>query len=104
MGPVRAGDGPFDKGALDVVESAPSRLSQEVDEVARSCEICGKSPVHGRQISHAHNVSSRVWYPNVQRLKVIVGKTRRRLRVCTRCLRSGRVVKAASARSVRTAS
>ena len=64
-------------------------------EVARSCGICGKGPVHGNQISHAHNVSSRLWYPNVQRLKVIVGKTRRRMRVCTRCLRSGRVVKAA---------
>jgi len=71
--------------------------------VARTCEICGKSPVHGRQISHAHNVSSRLWYPNIQRLKVIVGKTRRRMRVCTRCLRSGRVVKAAAARPARAA-
>ncbi len=67
-------------------------------EVARSCDICGKRPVHGNQISHAHNVSSRVWYPNVQRIRVVVGKTRRRMRVCTRCLRSGAVVKAASAR------
>ncbi len=67
------------------------------DEVARSCEICGKRPVHGNQISHAHNVSSRVWYPNIQRIKVVVGKTRRRMKVCTRCLRSGAVVKAASA-------
>jgi large subunit ribosomal protein L28 len=77
--------------------------SQEEEVVARSCDICGKAPAHGRQVSHAHNVSSRVWYPNVQRLKVIVGKTRRRLRVCTRCLRSGRVVKAAAARSARPA-
>jgi len=76
---------------------------QEEEVVARSCDICGKAPAHGRQVSHAHNVSSRVWYPNVQRLKVIVGKTRRRLRVCTRCLRSGRVVKAAAARSARPA-
>jgi len=67
------------------------------DEVARSCEICGKRPVFGNQISHAHNVSSRIWYPNVQRIKVVVGKTRRRMKVCTRCLRSGAVVKAASA-------
>jgi large subunit ribosomal protein L28 len=88
---------------FDVVECAPSHsyLTEEED-VARSCEICGKAPKHGRQVSHAHNVSSRVWYPNVQRLKVVVGKARRRLRVCTRCLRSGRVVKAASARSART--
>jgi len=83
----------FDRRAFDVVECALA--SQEEDEVARSCEVCGKAPVHGRQISHAHNVSSRLWYPNVQRLKVIVGQTRRRMRVCTRCLRSGKVVKAA---------
>jgi len=74
---------------------------QEDDDVARSCEVCGKAPVYGRQISHAHNVSSRLWYPNVQRLKVVVGKTHLRMRVCTRCLRSGKVVKAAH-RTVRT--
>lgn len=71
--------------------------------MARSCEICGKSTTHGRQISHAHNVSSRLWYPNVQNVKVIVGKTRRRMKVCTRCLRSGKVVKA-GARATQPAS
>lgn len=65
-------------------------------QVARACAVCGKRPVHGHQISHAHNVSSRLWYPNVQRIKVVVGKTRRRMKVCTRCLRSGAVVKAVS--------
>src|SRR5437667_12913426 len=89
----------FDRWVVDVVECAFA--VQEGDEVARSCEVCGKAPAYGRQISHAHNVSSRLWYPNVQRLKVIVGKTRRRMRVCTRCLRSGRVVKAAH-RAART--
>jgi large subunit ribosomal protein L28 len=64
--------------------------------VARSCDICGKRPVYGHRISHAHNVSSRVWRPNVQKVRVIVDRTRRRLRVCTRCLRSGVVVKAVS--------
>jgi large subunit ribosomal protein L28 len=64
--------------------------------VARSCEICKKGPVYGNQISHAHNVSSRVWYPNIQKVRVVIGKARRRMKVCTRCLRSGAVVKAAS--------
>jgi len=91
---------PFDRWVSDVVESVLA--SQREDEVARSCEVCGKAPAHGRQISHAHNVSSRLWYPNVQRLKVIVGKTRLRMRVCTRCLRSGKIVKAAH-RVARTA-
>jgi large subunit ribosomal protein L28 len=91
----------FDRWLSDVVEFALA--FQEGVGVARSCEVCGKGPVHGRQISHAHNVSSRLWYPNVQRLKVIVGKTRLRMRVCTRCLRSNKVVKA-TARPARTAS
>ncbi|MFQ5878450.1 MAG: 50S ribosomal protein L28 [Acidobacteriota bacterium] len=64
--------------------------------LARSCDICGKGPMHGHRISHAHNVSSRVWYPNVQKVRVVVGRSRRRMRVCTRCLRRGAVVKAAS--------
>lgn len=72
-------------------------VAREGSKVARSCEVCGKGPVHGNQISHAHNVSSRVWYPNVQRIKVVVGRgTRKRMRVCTRCMRSGAVVKAVS--------
>jgi large subunit ribosomal protein L28 len=64
--------------------------------VARSCEICGKRPVYGNQISHAHNVSSRVWYPNIQRVRVLISGARRRMKVCTRCLRSNAVVKAVS--------
>jgi large subunit ribosomal protein L28 len=79
------------------------RPAQEGVDVARSCEVCGKAPAHGRQVSHAHNVSSRLWYPNVQKLRVVVGKTPRRMRVCTRCLRSGKVVKA-PARAARTPS
>lgn len=71
--------------------------------MARSCEICGKGPVHGHQISHAHNVSQRVWYPNIQKVKVVVGKTRRRMKVCTRCLRSGAVQKAASGKKASAA-
>jgi len=77
-------------------QARPALREAGEDYVARSCDVCGKGPVHGNQISHAHNVSSRVWYPNVQRVRVLVGRTRRRLRVCTRCLRSRAVVKAVS--------
>jgi len=64
--------------------------------MARVCEVCGKGPRFGNQISHAHNVSQRVWYPNLQRIRVVLKGARRRRRVCTRCLRSGAVVKAVS--------
>ena len=61
--------------------------------MAKHCEICGKQTVHGQQISHAHNVTKRTWEPNLQRVRAVVDGTVRRIRVCTRCLRSGRVTK-----------
>jgi len=62
--------------------------------MARQCELCGKKTVFGRNVSHAHNVTSRTMEPNLQRVKALVDGTVRHLRVCTRCLRSGRVNKA----------
>jgi large subunit ribosomal protein L28 len=64
--------------------------------MARVCDICGKGPRFGNQVSHAHNVSSRVWYPNLQSVRVAVKGARKRARVCTRCIRSGSVAKAVS--------
>ena len=63
--------------------------------MAKRCEICDKGPVVGRKVSHAHNVSSRRFEPNLQRVKVQVNGGTKRMRVCTRCIRSRKVVKAA---------
>jgi large subunit ribosomal protein L28 len=63
--------------------------------MAKRCEICGKGPVVGRNISHAHNVTARRFEPNLQSVRAVVNGGHKRLRVCTRCLRSGKVVKAA---------
>jgi len=61
--------------------------------MAKKCEICDKSTVTGRSISHAHNVTSRTWQPNLQRVRAFVDGTSRRIWVCTRCLRNGKVQK-----------
>jgi len=63
--------------------------------MAKRCEICGKGPVVGRNVSHAHNVSPRRFEPNLQRVRAMVNGGIRRLKVCTRCLKSNKVVKAA---------
>ncbi len=63
--------------------------------MARVCEICGKRPITGHRISHAHNVTNRRFYPNLQRVRAVINGTTKRIRVCTSCLRSGRVQKAA---------
>ncbi|MFQ6092119.1 MAG: 50S ribosomal protein L28 [bacterium] len=61
--------------------------------MARKCEICGKRPMAGNQISHAHNVTKRRWMPNLQRIRVMVNGTPRKMNVCVQCVRSGRVEK-----------
>jgi len=63
--------------------------------MAKRCEICNKGPVVGRTISHAHNVSARRFEPNLQTVRALIGGATRRIRVCTRCLRNGKVTKAA---------
>jgi large subunit ribosomal protein L28 len=63
--------------------------------MAQTCSICGKRPAFGRNISHAHNVTPRRFNPNLQSVRAIVDGTRKRIRVCTRCLKSNKVVKAA---------
>ena len=63
--------------------------------MAQRCEICGKGPHFGNKISHAHNIRRRRWNPNLRRIRAIVAGVHRHVRVCTACLRSGRVTKAA---------
>jgi len=63
--------------------------------MAKSCEICGRGPVFGHRISHAHNVTKRRWNVNLQTVRAVVNGARKRIRVCTACLRSGKVQKAA---------
>jgi len=61
--------------------------------MARRCEICGKDPLMGHKISHAHNVTKRRWFPNLQRVRVTVKGRPRRMLVCTQCIRSGALEK-----------
>ncbi len=61
--------------------------------MSRVCDVCGKGIQFGNKISHAHNVSHRVWNPNLQQVRAVVDGKPTRLRVCTRCLRSGKVSK-----------
>ena len=63
--------------------------------MAKRCELCVKGPVVGRQHSHANNVSARRFEPNLQSVKAVINGGNKRIRVCTRCLRSKKVVKAA---------
>ncbi|MGH9617083.1 MAG: 50S ribosomal protein L28 [Acidobacteriaceae bacterium] len=62
--------------------------------MAQTCEICGKKPQFGNNVSHAHNVTRRRWNLNLQTVKAKVNAGNKRIRVCTGCIKSGKVVKA----------
>jgi large subunit ribosomal protein L28 len=62
--------------------------------MARRCAITGKGVQTGNNVSHANNKTKRRWYPNLQTVRVMVEGAPRRVRVCTKCLKSNRVKKA----------
>lgn len=61
--------------------------------MAQVCELCGKGPQFGNNISHAHNVTRRRWNPNLQTVKSVNNGVSKRITVCTSCIKSGKVVK-----------
>ena len=63
--------------------------------MAQRCDICGKGPAVGHRISHAHNVTKRRWLPNLVSVRAVVQGAPKRLRVCTRCVKAGKVTKSA---------
>ena len=63
--------------------------------MARVCDVCGKGPVTGNNVSHAHNKSRRRWLPNLQSVRAMVNGTAKRIKACTNCIKSGKVQKAA---------
>lgn len=63
--------------------------------MARKCEICGKGPLTGNTVSHAHNKNRMRQLPNIQKVHVVVDGRKTTMRVCTRCIRSGKVQKTA---------
>ena len=62
--------------------------------MSKMCELCGKKPMVGNNVSHAHNVTKRRFNPNLQRVRAVSGGQVKKMVVCTSCIKSGKVVKA----------
>lgn len=62
--------------------------------MAQICEVCGKKPQFGNNISHAHNTTRRRWNVNLHTVKAKQEGGNKRVRVCTRCIKSGKITKA----------
>ena len=63
--------------------------------MSQLCEICGKKPLTGNNVSHAHNVNKRRFNPNLQQVHASVNGQKIRMTVCTKCIKAGKVTKAA---------
>ena len=61
--------------------------------MAQRCDICGKGPAVGHRISHAHNVTKRRWLANLVSMRAMIEGAVKQVRVCTRCLKAGKVTK-----------
>lgn len=61
--------------------------------MATVCYICGKNRQTGHEVSHSNRHTKRKWKPNIRRVKAVVDGSPKRIYVCTRCLRSGKVVR-----------
>ena len=71
-------------------------ISERSRAMSRVCEICGKKPIKGHKVSHANNKSTKIWYPNLQKIRCLDDKSGavKRVKACTRCIRSGFLKKA----------
>jgi large subunit ribosomal protein L28 len=63
--------------------------------MARNCDICGKGRSVANNVSHANNKTKRVVYANLKTVRVKTETGARRVKICTRCLRSDKIEKAA---------
>ena len=61
--------------------------------MAAVCDICGKGPGFGNWVSFSHRRTRRRWNPNIQTVRAMVGHTRKRMNVCTSCIKAGKVVR-----------
>lgn len=66
---------------------------REVRSMAK-CDFCGKDVKFGIQVSHSHRRSNRTWKPNIKKVKVLVNGAPKRMNVCSKCLKSEKVIRA----------
>jgi large subunit ribosomal protein L28 len=55
------------------------------------CDLCGKKPSFGNNVSHSHKKTRRRWLPNIQNVQVKNNKFNKKMNVCTSCIKAGKV-------------
>ncbi len=62
--------------------------------MSKKCEICGKTTGFGNNVSFSMRHSKRTWKPNIRRVKASINGGVKRINICTKCLKSGRIERA----------
>ncbi|MDI6794559.1 MAG: 50S ribosomal protein L28 [bacterium] len=61
--------------------------------MAKVCYSCGKGPQAGNKVSHSNRKTKRRWLPNLQSVKIVENGQHQRVRICARCLKTGKITK-----------
>jgi large subunit ribosomal protein L28 len=61
--------------------------------MAKKCEICAKGPTTGNLVSHSNIKTRTRWLPNVKKMKAVINGATQTIKVCTRCIRTGKIVR-----------
>jgi len=61
--------------------------------VASTCDLCGKGPSFGNNVSHSMRKTRRRWNPNIQSIRTFIGGVSKRQNVCTSCMKAGKAVR-----------
>jgi large subunit ribosomal protein L28 len=81
----------------DIIERSGANRLQLSDHLERTvasvCDVCGKGPGFGNNISHSHRRTRRRWNPNIQTVRAVISGTPKRLNVCTSCIKAGKVTR-----------
>lgn len=61
--------------------------------MSKVCSVCGKGPLFGKNVSHSHKKTPKVWEPNLKKMRIMVNNSPKNAYVCTRCIKGGKVVR-----------
>lgn len=56
--------------------------------MANKCDVCGKRPTAGKNVSHAHNVTTRIFKPNLSSIRINENGTKKKIKICSKCLKT----------------
>jgi len=62
--------------------------------MSKICDVCGKKPSVGRNVSHSHRKTPHTWKANIQSVRAVIDGTPKRVKVCTKCLKANKIVRA----------